>query len=942
MKKSLLTTIITLFSLLSFAQQGKIAGRVLDKDQNLPLPGATLTIKEINKNTISDENGYYEILNIAQGKYTLKVSYIGYETTEMPIEVSVNSSNKYNIKLGAGVVEGKEVIVMGDRLKGQAKALNTQKNNVNVTNVVAADQIGRFPDANIGDALKRIPGLTVQNDQGEARYGLVRGLEARLNSVMFNGERIPAADGAIRSVQLDIIPSDMIQSIQVNKAITPEMDADAIGGAINLTTRSAPEKRRISATLGSGYNFLTQKPVYQGSLVLANRFLNNKLGVVLSGTYNNYYNGSHDVEYIWGKTSAADGSKPYLTDMQVRNYDRVWRIRRSGSVAMDYRIKNHSKITFNGILNRRDDYENRFRLRYRFNNGAAVKVGAGNYAGFPDANGVVKGARVEIETKGGSDEVRNSRLERQTTYSATLGGEHLLGNTLKMNWSVTSSYASENRPEERYITFRMPATDLKPDISNPMYANVAPVSLAYDRSTFRAFQERNDFTDERDLNGRLDFQLPIIKQGDYSNTLKFGGRVRTKEKNRANSRGNLVVPTGTRVNWVDVESASYNETNFNADQGQTSFLPGLFVTPAFLGEFPRKYKTTYVDSPVDYIGDNFVASEDIYAGYVQLSQNLGKKFFALTGLRFENTKINYTGNILRFNKDGVLQLPVTPQSKSDSYLNILPSLHLKYDASESSVVRAAVTTSLARPNYIDLVPRRNQNLEELTEGNPALLPSTAFNLDLMYEKYFKTVGLFSAGVFHKNIKNFIYQQVQFNYRDPQSGTEFLRRFQPQNGASASLSGFEVAFQRQLDFLPGFLKGFGIYTNYTFNDSKVNNFPERENEKVPLPGTAKHNLNASLSYETKKLVLRLSYNFHSAFIDPEETSFSGDAFFDRYQDRMQQLDFNGSYAFTPKIRVFAEANNLTNQPLRFYQGSREFTAQAEYYNVKTNFGFKFDF
>lgn len=272
----------------------------------------------------------------------------------------------------------------------------------------------------------------------------------------------------------------------------------------------------------------------------------------------------------------------------------------------------------------------------------------------------------------------------------------------------------------------------------------------------------------------------------------------------------------------------------------------------------------------------------------------------------------------------------------------MPSLHLRYNLTPNTVLRAAWTNTLARPNYIDLAPRRLILREdnELEEGNPGLDATTAMNFDLMAEHYFQSVGIVSGGVFYKNINNFIYNSVVRDYVDLGTGNQFDLYTQPQNGSGAYLRGLEVAYQRQLDFLPGFLKGFGVYTNYTFNDSRVESFPGREGEDLPLPGTAKHNFNASLSYETNKLVLRASVNYHSDFIDPGEISSAG-AFYDRYQDRMTQVDVNGSYAFNPRFRVFVEGNNLTNQPLRFYQGSRMRTMQSEYYNMRWQFCLKFD-
>src|SRR5690606_37844237 len=162
-----------------------------------------------------------------------------------------------------------------DFLRGQAKALNQQRNNANITNIISSDQVGRFPDANIGDALKRVPRITMQNDQGEARNIIVRGLSPELNSVTINGDRIPSPEGDNRNVQMDLIPFDMISTIEVNKTLTPDMDADAIGGSVNLITRAVPNRERISATLSGGYAPIRDKGLYNGAFIYGNRFVDN-------------------------------------------------------------------------------------------------------------------------------------------------------------------------------------------------------------------------------------------------------------------------------------------------------------------------------------------------------------------------------------------------------------------------------------------------------------------------------------------------------------------------------------------------------------------------------------------------------------------------------------------------------------------------------------------
>jgi TonB-dependent receptor len=319
-----------------------------------------------------------------------------------------------------------------------------------------------------------------------------------------------------------------------------------------------------------------------------------------------------------------------------------------------------------------------------------------------------------------------------------------------------------------------------------------------------------------------------------------------------------------------------------------------------------------------------------------LDYQLSEKLSVLGGLRLEATSIDYTGNVYDIDTDDI-----SAQTGTDSYVNVLPGLHFKYNASENTVVRAAWTNTLARPNYFDLTPYVAFSLsdQELERGNPELQPSVASNLDLMVENYFKSIGIVSGGAFYKNINDFIYTRRQENYSDPENpqfGTD-LQFSQPENGGVATLYGFELSFQRQLDFLPGVWKGLGVYLNYTYTQSETTGVTDRESESLALPGTAGNMFNASLSFETNKLVLRASLNATSDYID----EFGGDAFNDRYYDKQLFLDFNGSYAFTPKFRMFVELNNITNQPLRYYQGVRAQTMQMEYYNMRLNFGVKFD-
>lgn len=919
MKKVLLTIFailsITLISNGVYAQ-GILKGKITDS-QNLSLPGASIVLQGTTTGSVSDQNGEFSILNLSEGSYDLIVTYLGYSPISQSVQISDGEMTFLKFKMVETTLMGKEVIVFGDRLKGQARALNQQKNNANITNIVSSDQIGRFPDANIGDALKRVPGITMQNDQGEARNIIIRGMAPQLNSVTLNGERLPSAEGDNRNVQMDLIPSDMIQTIEVNKAVLPNMDADAIGGSVNLVTRQAPNALRISGTLASGVNLLSEKPIWTGGFVMGNRFMNDKLGVIFSGSYNNHNFGSDNVEAVWYNSDQG----AVLEEFDIRKY-RVQRIRRSTSLALDYKLNDNHKIFLSGMYNHRDDWENRFRMRVSqldraFDKGDFTQVSTGVF----DTK-----ARVDFQTKGGldSDRVKASRLEDQRVYNTTLGGSHLF-NKLKMDWSVTHAKASEERPNERYISYRSSNQNVRVDISNPD----KPLTLLRNQTDnlalkLNVLQEEYSYTFDQDLNAKLDFKLPYSDKG----ILQFGMRYRGKNKERNNNffEYEPIDEDAFGATLGSVPNRNYSDPNYLAGSQYTA---GTFATPEFLGGLNLKNASVFEETDLleEYVASNFVAAETIIGSYVMTDHQFTEKFSAIAGLRLESTSIDYTGNIYDVDNE-----EFSAARGDQSYANFMPGLHLKYDADPNSVIRFAWTNTIARPNYYDLVPYAffSPEDEELERGNPLLKPTTAMNFDLMAERYYDNVGLLSFGGFYKDINDFVYTITTQGYSDPQFGSN-LQYARPENGGTASVYGLETSFQRQI------WKNFGIYVNYTYTRSNTTGIEGRENDKLELPGTAKNMFNASLSYENKKFVARVSLNYASDYLD----EIGGENFEDRFYDKQTFLDVNASYAITPKWRLFFEGNNLTNQPLRYYQGIRSRTMQMEYYNARINFGLKFD-
>ena len=352
----------TLTPIVSSAQGvGVLSGTVTEKSGSRTLPGAILRLDKFNRYTISDKNGYFEFLDVPAGSYEIETSYLGYKMNYTQATVTADGNTSVSIVMEEDAVSVGAVVVMGDMLRGQAKAFNQQRTNRNITNVISADQVGRFPDSNIGDALKRVPGITMQNDQGEARNIIVRGLASELNSVTLNGNRIPSAEGDNRKVQMDLIPSDMIQTIQVNKTLTPDMDGDAIGGSVDLVTRAASGGQRISLTALGGYNPIRNGATGSGSFVYSNRFAKEKVGIVLSASYMNKDYGSDNIEAVWAED---DYRNVYVEEMDIRKYD-VQRIRRSASLNLDWKINANNTIAADVMYNWRDDRENRYRTTFQ-------------------------------------------------------------------------------------------------------------------------------------------------------------------------------------------------------------------------------------------------------------------------------------------------------------------------------------------------------------------------------------------------------------------------------------------------------------------------------------------------------------------------------------------------------------------------------------------------
>ena len=907
------------------SKMGTIHGRVIDSSKQI-LPGASIYIEKLHTGVTSDVNGFYTFANLTPGTYKVKVTYVGYSPVEMTINIPEGKTVEKDVMLNEGL-ELQEVVV-GGAFTGQRRAINSQKNNMGVTNVVSADQVGKFPDSNIGDALKRISGINVQYDQGEARFGQVRGTSADLSAVTINGNRIPSAEGDTRNVQLDLIPADMVQTIEVNKVVTADMDGDAIGGSINLVTKNTPYRRIFNATAGSGYNAVSKKAQLNLGLTYGDRFFNDKLGVMISGSYQYAPGGSDNTEFEYDVDN--DGNV-VLKEAQVRQYY-VTRERQSYSLALDYEFNANHKISFKGIYNRRNDWENRYRAVYKDLDESDPSEQS-----------------VELQTKGGLHDTKNARLERQQTMDFTLDGDHNLGGRLLMDWAASYSRASEDRPNERYFGLKMDnntGTNLLSTFhevgGRRPYSTFAFPSLSDSGWELDELTNSDQSIYENEWKFRLNFELPL-KKGLFGNTLRFGGKYTNKTKDR-------------ETEWYkydDVFDDNDAWRNHGAAQIRDGFMAGdnyprgiNFVSKEYLGSIDF----TQMEGEPDYeeMSGNYHANEQITSAYLRFDQQLGKKLNLMVGLRMEHTALRYRGLNWTVDEDENESLASTGKRKN-KYTNWLPSVLLKYDVSDDFKLRASFTETLARPKYSALIPSVNYNSadEEATIGNPDLNPTTSYNFDLSAEYYFKSVGLVSVGFFYKSVHDVIVDEAWQGMSDelPIQGEYDYDITKPINAYDANLYGIEAAYQRDFSFIHPSLKCVGFYGNYTYTANKTKNyhFEHRvveDGEEIDMIGSPKHTANASLFFEKWGFNLRLSYNFASSFID----EMGEVAELDRYYDKVNYLDLNAGYTFGKKVKttIYADVTNLLNQPLRYYQGTKDRTMQAEYYGARFNAGVKVSF
>jgi len=957
-----------MMSLYSFGQAtNTVNGTIFDKNSGQTLPGASIQIENSTIGTVSDEEGKFELSNIRSDKAVLVISYLGYVKNQVEVDFSRQRKVTLDIRLEADATMLEQVQIT-ENAEGQVRAMIQQNQAANIKNIVSGEQLEECPDMTAAQAMQRIPGITLQRDQGEGRFVQLRGTPPELTNFNINGEQIPSPEGGVRYVGMDVISADQIDQIEITKVLTPDMDGDGIGGTVNIKTKQAESaKPEISGTLAGGYSHLRQTPNFQAQLAYGRRYgEKEKLGIFINGSYfiNSYGSDNMEFKYVKGPyfggntDTTEDNYQIQYTEFQLRYYDIV-RSRTGLSATIDYKFNKKSMVYIRGMYNRFTDDETRRRKIYTLDDAVTET----------------------LYLYGGIDHDVKDRLKIQTLSSINAGGEHELSSSgLKIDYEGTYSYASEGEPDRMESTFENfgQAITMKIDRSDPEWPVVTyptPENAIYadDYAKYELDEYMLSTTDitDKNITGKFNLTLPYGNKSNNHGFIKFGGKLRIKEKKSdietrsyAAYKLNQYYPDyGDTLNLVNVTDGF--STDDLLGQGYVmEYIPGADQMREFYDFNAAHFvygSKGYTESRVKSNDNDYLAHENIYAAYAMIRHDF-KKLMLLGGLRYERTDVDYTANRIVLTRTGWYDtMTVLTDKRTIEF--VLPQVQVKYSFREDFNLRGAFPSTYSRPNFDDVIPYRQEERDDITYGNPDLSYPTSLNFDLLAEKYLPDGGIISGGLFYKKIDDFIFNYTRYAHEGDPENWSLKKITTPLNGIESFVYGLEAQSQFKFIFLQGFFQNFGLFFNYTFTYSEAfiyqrypANFstdiiepgenPEdvfynkEEREQITLPGQAMHTANFALFYDSPKVYAKLSANYHDTFL----YSLGGDSDLDEYYGEALHLDFNAFYWINKNFTVFMDMVNLTNAPLRYYLGDPEDerVQKKEYYSWTARLGIRFAF
>jgi outer membrane receptor protein involved in Fe transport len=881
--------------LASLSYAGTIKGKINDARTGEPMAGATVVLEHTHYTTIVNLDGTFIFRHIPAGKYEVVATTIGYnKSKEIDVELSSdNDTRSVSISLSASSNLLDEVLVTGATNGESEKGARRMEQRADVIqNVLSARAIQISPDVTVANSLQRISGITIQRDNaGEGRYVIIRGMSQRYNNTLVNGIKIPSPDDKFRFVPMDIFPSEMLERLEVTKALTPNMEGDAIGGTMNLVMKNAPDQFLLTANVSAGYSTLfSNRPfsafphssisikspaeLYGNSfpataanfplsnlhfynksnpingtvgMTIGDRFLNKRLGVVLSASYQNFFRGSNS-EYLIPSAqpnlTSAGNPAPAFTDAYDRQYStQTNRIGIHNKI--DYVINGRNKISLYNLYLHQNDFETRY---------------------TPDTT---VGTNSSNSSKSVQVEYR-SRWQIQDIYNATLHGDHQLGKQMKLDWSGVYSIATKKVPDMASYNFN---ANVKLDPSGKI---TQIDSTLYSAGADRVWQHNKD----QDWSGYLNL---IYTPHLLERAVEFavGGLYRYKTRdNYYNEYGlgiPVTIPASTPFQSIDQMPLTFPSSS--AGEGVV---------------------TTILHA------NNYTTHEKTAAGYIQAKLLLTRSLQLLGGVRVENTQQDYTTN-----------MPATFNARQGTihYTDLLPSAHLKYFLDQRQNIRLSYFKSLSRPGYGEIIPTQYPGEYYSEIGNPYLKHTRADNFDLRYEWFPSGSNQLLLGAFYKDLQNPI---ETFVTRDGGPSALYL---QPQNVNKATNYGFEAVFTQ-------FFGMFGVSANYTYTHSKVttakllyhyvNGFGIRTDsifQTRPLQGQANNVGNLSLLFKDSRIGLDMQLAFvYTGDLIQQVNPYYG---MDTWQKPYTQLDFSLEKRLNHHFYFYTKVNNLTNSHHKLY-------------------------
>jgi len=844
-----------------------------------------------------------------------------------------------------------ERVVVEAQRSTSAVARAAQKEAPNLINLMTAEDIGKLPDVSVGEALRRVPGVSLETDTGEGRYINIRGIDSDLNSTTFGGLRLPPSNNASpqgggRAVAMDAIPNGLVGAITVTKSNLPEQDAEAIGGTIEITPKTAPSNGRAFAEgrVGTGYEALRGTTIKDFTISAGGRFgggsegsassaySRNPFSIVVTGAYYEDKRGINDVE------PAFIDASPYASpSLASAGWDQRW---------YQYHRQRHG---YGLDLGYKPDANNSYYVR-AFDAGYTESVHRQRLTVTPDGTPAINGSGfVDGMSVNGFDKTLRDEKEKIDNKVVALGGQNTWGNqTLDYRVGYTQGsfdklydYNSDFNytPAAGVSTVVNGVTVTAPTIgynfsgqgSTPLftvngadYLNPANYSLV-------SFNNSTETIRDRETSFALNYKVAVHWLEGEEESLKLGGSDRNRRRTLSNPQYSLPgALTGLPL------TSAISGPNITFYDGQYQNLPQINV-----GQLQGLYGSQMVVSAKNYDSAQKAFTDDkegVAAVYGQYQWERGATSL-IGGLRVERTDGTYTGvaDVTDANGNKTYQL----NTGRKSYLNWFPSVQGRYALDTETQFRAALSSTIARPGFPQITPTVliDTGANTVTSGNPNLKPITSHNLDLSFEHYLPKAGIVSIGLFYKQLANYIIPNQTTQIYPNQGlfaglvGAVHVQSFS--NASNSYARGLEFNYEQRFTQLPGFWGGLGFGVNYTYVDSS---FEIRPGEHSLLPSTSHHTANLTAFYERDGINLRLG----GYYVSQDLWAVGSSAGTDVWNDSRFTLDFGGSVACSKALSVYFNAKNLTNTKLKFYEGAVNRTIQREYYGTTYQAGVNFKF